>query len=217
MAAGSEGKAVQSEEYHYRPSVNNSNLQDIGPSRKVSFDLSDENFIKYFHFWLIRWEFHKRLLLTQQTLPICFLAITVGIQCEPRLLALRLFYLCILNRDEDKENRNNQWTDDIANYQCSKKICSKVFLILARICLSKILINLPIHLFMMNQEVTVSNHINILALGNSLLNPFIFHHLVSCHESPEICRANIANWVLPSRDDISHLSHSTNAGKQSQL
>ena len=50
MAAGSEGKAVQSEEYHYRLSVNNSNLQDIGPSRKVSFDLSDENFIKYFHF-----------------------------------------------------------------------------------------------------------------------------------------------------------------------
>lgn len=69
----------------------------------------------------------------------------------------------------------------------------KVFLILARICLSKILINGPIHLFMMNQEVTVSNHINILALGNSLLDPFIFHRLISYHESPEICRVNIAN------------------------
>lgn len=46
---------------------------------------------------------------------------------------------------------------------------------------------------MMNQEVTVSNHINIFALGNSLLDPFIFHHLISYHESPEICRANIAN------------------------
>lgn len=54
MAAGSEGKAVQSEVYHYRPSVNNSNLQDIGPSRKVNFDLLDEHFIKYFHFCLIR-------------------------------------------------------------------------------------------------------------------------------------------------------------------
>lgn len=46
---------------------------------------------------------------------------------------------------------------------------------------------------MMNQEVTVSNHVNMLALGNSLLDPFIFHHLISYHESPEICRANIAN------------------------
>lgn len=63
----------------------------------------------------------------------------------------------------------------------------------------------------------VSNHINTFALGNSLLDPFIFYHLIAYHKSPEICHANIANLVFPSKDDISHLSHSTNAEKQSQL